>query len=53
MIDKFYAAHLTTNQVRQQLHEFTEKKTTAKKSAKKKVDTASKSTRTSSKSVQQ
>ena len=53
MIDKFYAAHLTTNQVRQQLHGFTEKTTPEKKSAKKTTGTASKSTRTSSKSVQQ
>ena len=30
MIDKFYAAHLTTNQVRQQLHGFTEKKPPSK-----------------------
>ena len=53
MIDKFYAAHLTTNQVRQQLHGFTEKTTPEKKSAKKTAGTASKSPRTSSKSVQQ
>jgi ribonuclease HIII len=52
MIDKFYAAHLTTNQVRQQLHGFTEKTTTEKKSAKKSVGTASKSIRLSSKTVQ-
>jgi hypothetical protein len=39
--------------VRQQLHGFTEKTTPEKKSAKKTVGTASKSTRTSSKSVQQ
>ena len=52
MIDKFYAAHLTTNQVRKQLHGFSEKIVTEKKSAKTNTTTIAKPTRTSSKTVQ-
>jgi integrase len=52
MIDQFYAAHLTTNQVRKQLHAFpnvaTKKKTAAKKIATKKV-AAKKSVKNTSK----
>ncbi len=62
MIDKFYAAHLTTDQVRKQLHAFpiTEsakktapKKVTAKKSGTNTFITDKKLTKTSSKSVRQ
>jgi hypothetical protein len=52
MIDKFYAAHLTTNQVRKQLHGFSEKIATEKKSAKTTTITIPKPTRRSSKTVQ-
>ncbi len=48
MIDKFYAAHLTTDQVRKQLHAFPEAEekarlTSAKKAAKKSSATPKKS----------
>jgi hypothetical protein len=51
MIDKFYAAHLTTNQVREQLHGFTGKKTPVKNTSKKNIKTDSNTTRLSSKTV--
>ena len=52
MIDKFYAAHLTTNQVRQQLHGFTEKTTPKKNSQIKSEITTTTLTKLSSKLVQ-
>jgi hypothetical protein len=51
MIDKFYAAHLTTNQVREQLHGFTGKKTPVKNTSTKNIKTDSNTTRLSSKTV--
>ena len=62
MIDKFYAAHLTSTQVRRQLHAFPNvaeenkiafKKDSAKKSATKTSRTDSKQTKNSSKPVRQ
>ena len=53
MIDKFYASHLTTDQVRRQLHNIPYKEVAKKTPAKKTTTkTTSKWKKTSSKSVQ-